>query len=65
VSVVSPLSVEPPWVVHELSARWDTAYDAPRGVWVILPAPTMICRVTRNGMSTSASRLNSPERLTR
>jgi hypothetical protein len=22
VSVVSPLSVEPPWVVHELSARW-------------------------------------------
>ena len=47
------------------SARCDTAYDAPRGVWVTLPAPTMICRVTRNGMSTSASRLNSPERLTR
>ena len=22
VSVVSPLSVEPPWVVHELSSRW-------------------------------------------
>ena len=42
-----------------------TEYDAPRGVWVIFPAPTTIWRVTRNGISTSASRLNSPERLTR
>ena len=47
------------------SARWDTEYDAPRGVWMILPAPTMICRVTRNGISTSASWLNSPCRPTR
>ena len=42
------------------SARWVTEYDAPRGVWMTLPAPTMIWRVTRNGMSTSASLLNSP-----
>ena len=47
------------------SARWLTEYDAPRGVWVTLPAPQMIWRVTRNGISTSASRLNSPCRLTR
>ena len=47
------------------SARCETLYDAPRGVWVILPAPTTICRVTRNGISTSASRLNSPARPTR
>ena len=47
------------------SARWLTAYDAPRAVCVTLPAPTTIWRVTRNGMSTSARRLNSPERLTR
>ncbi len=40
----------------------ETLYDAPRGVWVILPAPTTIWRVTRNGISTSASRLNSPAR---
>ena len=47
------------------SARWETEYIAPRGVWMTLPAPTMICRVTRNGMSTSASLLNSPWRATR
>ena len=47
------------------SARWLTEYDAPRGVWVTLPAPQMIWRVTRNGISTSARRLNSPCRLTR
>jgi hypothetical protein len=47
------------------SARWETEYVAPRGVWVTLPAPTTICRVTRNGISTSASRPNSPTRLTR
>src|SRR3546814_17550314 len=29
------------------SARWETEYDAPRGVWMIFPAPTTICRVTR------------------
>ena len=47
------------------SARWLTEYDAPRGVWVTLPAPQMIWRVTRNGIRTSASVLNSPCRLTR
>ena len=47
------------------AGRWLTEYIAPRGVWITLPAPTMICRVTRNGMSTSASLENSPCRLTR
>ena len=47
------------------SARWLTLKPAPRGVWVTLPAPTMICRVTRKGISTSASRVNSPLRETR
>ena len=47
------------------SARWLTENSAPRGVWVTLPAPTTICRVTRKGISTSARRVNSPARLTR
>ena len=47
------------------SARWLTLYAAPRGVITTLPAPTMICRVTRNGISISASLLNSPARPTR
>ena len=47
------------------SARWLTEYDAPRGVCITLPAPTRIWRVTRNGISTSASRENSPARPTR
>ena len=42
------------------SARCETEYIAPRGVWMTLPAPQMICRVTRNGMRTSASLANSP-----
>ena len=47
------------------SARWLTQNTAPRGVCSTLPAPQMICRVTRNGISTSASRENSPCRPTR
>ena len=47
------------------SARWLTEYDAPRGVWITLPAPQRIWRVTRNGISTSASVPNSPCRPTR
>ena len=47
------------------SARWLTQKTAPRGVCSTLPAPQMICRVTRNGISTSASRVNSPCRPTR
>ena len=42
------------------SARWLTQYTAPRGVWRTLPAPQMICRVTRNGIKMSASLPNSP-----
>ncbi len=47
------------------SARWLTQNTAPRGVCSTLPAPTTIWRLTRNGMRTSASRLNSPCRPTR
>ena len=47
------------------SARWLTQYTAPRGVCSTLPAPQMICRVTRNGIRMSASRPNSPCRPTR
>ncbi len=47
------------------SARWLTQYTAPRGVCRTLPAPQMICRVTRKGIRTSASRPNSPCRPTR
>ncbi len=47
------------------SARWLTQYSAPRGVCSTLPAPQMIWRLTRNGMSTSLSRWKSPCRETR
>ena len=47
------------------SARWLTEYTAPRGVCSTLPAPQISCRVTRNGISTSASLAKSPCRLTR
>jgi hypothetical protein len=42
------------------SARWLTQYTAPRGVCSTLPAPQMICLVTRNGIRMSARRPNSP-----
>ena len=47
------------------SARWLTQYTAPRGVGSTFPAPQISWRVTRKGMSTSASRENSPCRVTR
>jgi hypothetical protein len=47
------------------SARWLRQYTAPRGVCSTLPALQISCRVTRNGISTSAIRLNSPCRATR
>ena len=48
-----------------LGALADASTTRRAGVCITLPAPTMICRVTRNGISTSASRLNSPARPTR
>ena len=43
------------------SARWDRLYAAvPREDCTTLPAPTMSCRVTRNGISPSAILANSP-----
>ena len=47
------------------SARWLTQYTAPRGVCSTFPAPQISWRVTRNGISTSARRVNSPCRPTR
>ncbi len=36
------------------SARWAMENIAPRAVCSTLPAPVKICRLTRNGISTSA-----------
>ena len=47
------------------SARCERQNTAPRGVESTLPAPTRICRVMRNGTSTSDSREKSPDRRTR
>ncbi len=47
------------------SARWLTEKIVPRLVCWTLPAPQMIWRETRNGIRTSAIRLNSPLRVTR
>ncbi len=47
------------------SARWASEKIAPRGVCSTLPAPANTWRVTRNGISASASRWNSPTRATR
>ena len=47
------------------SARCAMQNWAPRGPCSTLPAPHQICRVTKNGMSTSAMRANSPCRPTR
>ena len=46
-------------------SRWLTENDAPRAPCRTLPAPTRICRLTRNGISTSARRPKSPWRSTR
>jgi hypothetical protein len=42
------------------SARWAMQYTAPLGVASTLPAPQRIWRLTKNGISTSARRWNSP-----
>jgi hypothetical protein len=48
------------------SARWAMQKTAPRGaVQAPCPAPHQICRVTKNGISRSAMRANSPCRATR
>ena len=47
------------------SARWLRQKTDPRGVCSTLPAPVMSCRVTRNGIKTSATLPNSPCRDTR
>ena len=42
------------------SARCEMQNKAPLAVCRTLPAPAKICRVTKNGIMTSASRPNSP-----
>ena len=44
------------------SARWLTAYSAPRAVCSTLPAPQISCRDTRKGTSTSVILEKSPIR---
>ena len=46
------------------SARWLTQNFAPALLVTTLPAPQVIWRLTRNGMSTSESFWNSPARPT-
>ena len=43
------------------SARWLTAKLAPWAVVTTLPAPQTICRLIRNGMNMSETRVKSPD----